>query len=129
MQFYYSKHPSKLLSFCVVIVAALLASACAVNTTDPFVPVDSEPYTDMMLLQSALVYPPEAKRLGVQGKVSIRVLVNKKGIAQKYIVETTDSPLFVDEAVRLVMNAVYMPALYHKQPIDCWVLIPIVFKL
>ena len=90
MQFYHSKYPSKLLLI-VVIAMAFLGVACAVSTTDGktsspdsdpylFVPVDNEPYTDMMLLQSALIYPSEAKRLGIQGKVYIRVLVNKKGI-------------------------------------------------
>jgi TonB family protein len=128
----------RLLLFCVVIMGIFATSACSISITDSkydtpdaydFVPVEKEPYIDLKLLQAAILYPPEARRLGIEGKVNVRVLVGKTGIPKNYLVESTDSPLLIAEAVRVVMNATFSPAIQNNQPIDCWVSIPIIFKL
>lgn len=121
-------------------MAIVLCSACSLSIVggekdDPiprpydFVPLEKEPYTDLAALQASIVYPPEAKRLGVEGEVNIRVLVSKKGIPINYLIEYTDSSLLVPEALRLVMSAVFTPAIQNNQPIDCWTSISVVFKL
>jgi TonB family protein len=113
-------------------------SACSIRIVDmqqdlsgpyDFIPVDKEPYIDLKILYSAINYPPEARRLGIEGRVNVRVLVGKNGIPKSYIVESADSPLLIAEAVRLVMNATFTPATQNGQIIDCWVSIPIIFKL
>jgi TonB family protein len=113
-------------------------SACSISITDvkhdtpdayDFVPVEKEPYIDLKLLQAAIIYPSEARRLGIEGKVNVRVLIGKSGIPKNYVVESADSPLLIAEAVRVVMNATYSPAIQNNQPIDCWVSISVVFKL
>ncbi|MBL7993460.1 MAG: energy transducer TonB, partial [Candidatus Kapabacteria bacterium] len=45
------------------------------------------------------------------------------------IVESTDSDLLNDAAIKAVMSSVFTPAIQNNQPIDCWVSIPIVFRL
>jgi protein TonB len=94
-----------------------------------FVPVEKEPYIDIKELQRKVVYPELAKRAGIEGKVNIRVLVGKNGIPKKNIIESTDSDLLNDAAVKAVMSSVFTPAIQNNQPIDCWVSIPIVFRL
>jgi protein TonB len=94
-----------------------------------FVPVEKEPYIDIKELQRKVVYPDLAKRAGIEGKVSIRVLVGKNGMPKKHIVESTDSDLLNDAAIKAVMTSQFTPAIQNNQPIDCWVSIPIVFRL
>ncbi len=94
-----------------------------------FVPVEKEPYIDIKDLQKKVVYPDLAKRAGIEGKVNIRVLVGKNGVPKKHIIESSDSDLLNDAAVRAVMSSVFTPAIQNNQPIDCWVSIPIVFRL
>jgi protein TonB len=123
-------------------MAVFTVSACSISITDGkqslptpdpngsiFVPVEKEPYIDIKALQSSIIYPSEALRLRVEGKVNIAVLVEKSGIPKNYIVESADSPLLIAEAVRVVMNATYSPAIQNGQPIACWVSLPIIFKL
>lgn len=94
-----------------------------------FVPVEKEPYIDIKDLQRKVVYPDLAKRAGIEGKVNIRVLVGKNGVPKKHIIESTDSDLLNDAAIKAVMSSVFTPAIQNNQPIDCWVSIPIVFRL
>ena len=94
-----------------------------------FVPVEKEPYIDIKELQKKVTYPDLAKRAGIEGKVNIRVLVGKNGVPKKHIIESSDSDLLNDAAVRAVMSSVFTPAIQNNQPIDCWVSIPIVFRL
>jgi protein TonB len=94
-----------------------------------FVPVEKEPYIDIKELQRKVVYPELAKRAGIEGKVNIRVLVGKNGVPKKNLIESTDSELLNDAAVKAVMSSVFTPAIQNNQPIDCWVSIPIVFRL
>ncbi len=94
-----------------------------------FIPVEKEPYIDIKDLQRKVVYPELAKRAGIEGKVNIRVLVGKNGVPKKHIIESSDSDLLNDAAIKATMSSVFTPAIQNNQPIDCWVSIPIVFKL
>ncbi len=94
-----------------------------------FYPNEKEPYIDIKDLQKKVVYPELAKRAGIEGKVNIRVLVGKNGIPKKHIIESSDSDLLNDAAIKATMSSVFTPAIQNNQPIDCWVSIPIVFKL
>ena len=94
-----------------------------------FIPVEKEPYVDIRELQKKVVYPDMAKRAGIEGKVNIRVLVGKNGVPKKHLVESSDSELLNDAAIKAVMSSVFTPAIQNNQPIDCWVSIPIVFRL
>lgn len=94
-----------------------------------FIPVEKEPYIDIKELQKKVVYPELAKRAGIEGRVTIRVLVGKNGVPKKHLLESTDSELLNDAAIKAIMSSVFTPAIQNNQPIDCWVSIPVVFKL
>ncbi len=96
---------------------------------DEFVAVEKEPNVDLAQLQKNVEYPEMAKRAGVEGKVSIRVLVSKTGKPKKTIIESSDSDLLNDAATKAVMKTSFTPAIQNGSPIDCWVSIPIVFRL
>lgn len=94
-----------------------------------FIPVEKEPYIDIKELQKKVSYPELAKRAGIEGRVTIRVLVGKNGVPKKHLLESTDSELLNDAAIKAIMSSVFTPAIQNNQPIDCWVSIPVVFKL
>ncbi len=96
---------------------------------DEFIPVEKEPETDIGSLQKLVVYPDLARRAGVEGKVLVRVLVDKTGKVKKTRVDYSDNELLNDAAVKAVSQAVFTPAIQNKQPVQCWVTVPITFKL
>lgn len=98
-------------------------------TVDETIAVNKQPYVDGVLIQSNLVYPELAKKAGIEGKVTLRVLIRKNGKAKKFIVETTDSELFNKSAGDAVMKSQFLPALQNGKPIACWLSVPISFKI
>ncbi len=96
---------------------------------DEFVPVEKEPSIDLKELQKKIKYPEIARRAGIEGKVLIRVLVDKNGKPQKARVEYTDNDVLNDAAKDAVMSSVFTPAIQNDRPIMCWVTIPVTFRL
>lgn len=93
------------------------------------IPVEREPFLDIRDLQKLVVYPEVAKRAGIEGRVFVRVLVGKNGVPKKHIIEGSDSDLLSASAAKAVMSAVFTPAIQNNKPVECWVSIPIVFRL
>ena len=96
---------------------------------DDFTPVDKEPRADIALLQKSIVYPLEARRLGIQGNVIIRILISKTGKLLNSVIQTSDSELLNQGALDALKSTKFLPATQHGQKICCWVSIPISFKL
>ncbi len=96
---------------------------------DEFIPVEKEPATDMTELQKRVVYPQMAIKQNIEGKVVIRVLVGKDGKPRKYIIDQSVSTSLDEAAAKTVMSSVFTPAIQNNTPVDCWVSIPVIFKL
>ena len=94
-----------------------------------FMAVDKEPYIDIAELQKRIIYPDIARRAGIEGTVNIRVLIDKKGNPKKYIIEATDSDLLNKAAADAVMSSRFTPAIQGNTPLDCWISIPINFRM
>ncbi|MBI5325589.1 MAG: energy transducer TonB [Ignavibacteriae bacterium] len=94
-----------------------------------FVAVEKEPYIDLAELQRKIVYPEMARRAGVEGKVTVRVYVNKDGRPSKTIIEASDNELLNDAARSAIMKSVFTPAIQNGSPVALWVSIPINFRL
>lgn len=94
-----------------------------------FLSVEKEPYVDLAEIQKKIVYPEIARRAGIEGKVTIRVLVSKTGKPKRSIIESSDSELLNSSATTAVMTTTFTPAILANQPIDCWVSIPIIFRM
>lgn len=75
-------------------------------------------------------YPSRSRRLGEQGRVVLRVLVNAGGGADKLQVHESSGHTRLDNAARdTVRRWRFVPAKRGATPIPAWVLIPISFSL
>jgi TonB family protein len=90
-----------------------------------FVAVEQEP---ALVSIAQPVYPDVAKKAGIEGTVTMRVLVGKDGKVKNamYI----DGPeALKDAADTCARTAVFRPALQDHKPVEVWVMVPVTFKL
>lgn len=75
-------------------------------------------------------YPPIARRNGEQGTVTLRVLVSREGLPTRISVEKTSGSRHLDAAaLETVQTWRFVPARSGTEPVEAWVLVPIVFRL
>ena len=103
----------------ILIVYCLLLIACPARR-DVVVPV---------LLDYDLYYPDEARRQGIEGTVSVRVLINRSGRPEEVVVVRSSGSYLLDSAaVRTAKTFVFSPAILGEEVKRTWVLVPIEFK-
>lgn len=75
-------------------------------------------------------YPQFSRRLGEQGRVILRVLVNPRGTADEVQVRTSSGHGRLDDSAReTVRRWKFVPAKRGSEPVAAWVLVPISFRL
>lgn len=75
-------------------------------------------------------YPLVARRNGEQGTVTLKVRVTREGIAASVAVEKTSGSAHLDDAaLETVRTWRFVPARQGSQPVEAWVLVPVVFRL
>lgn len=75
-------------------------------------------------------YPLASKRLGEQGKVTLRLLIDEKGRAERAEVQQSSGYQRLDEAARTaVLRASFKPHLEDGRPVPVYVTVPISFSL
>lgn len=75
-------------------------------------------------------YPPLSRRMGEEGKVILRVSVNPQGSADSVELRTSSGSQRLDDAaVNTVKRWKFIPAKRGVEPVQSWVLVPIIFKL
>lgn len=75
-------------------------------------------------------YPPIARRNGEQGTVTLRVLVTQEGVPARVNIEQTSGSRHLDTAaLEAVKTWRFVPARRGAEPVEAWVLVPIVFRL
>jgi protein TonB len=78
----------------------------------------------------APAYPSLSRRMGEQGKVLLRVLVNANGTADRVEIKSSSGfPRLDSAALETVKRWRFVPARQGDQPVAAWVLIPISFTL
>lgn len=76
------------------------------------------------------VYPPLDARMGNEGTVTLRVLINEKGRAEKVEIQKSSGSLRMDDAARdAVMRALFKPYLEDGKPAPAFAIVPINFTL
>lgn len=76
------------------------------------------------------VYPPLDARMGNEGTVTLRVLINEKGKADRVEVQKSSGSLRMDDAARdAVMRALFKPYLEDGRPAPAYAIVPINFTL
>lgn len=82
------------------------------------------------ILPPQTVYPQMSKRMGEQGKVVLRILVNEKGHPDQVQVQTSSGFARLDEAGRQAgMRAVFKPRFEDGRPVAVYVIVPVNFQL
>jgi protein TonB len=78
----------------------------------------------------APAYPRAARRNGEQGTVTLRVLVSADGGPSRVEVERSSGSNALDAAaLEAVKNWRFAPATRAGEPVDGWVIVPVVFRL
>ena len=100
------------------------------NNNDPgmndYVQVEKFPE---MIESAKPVYPEEAKKNKITGKVFVKILIDKTGMPTKAIVIKSDSDLFNQSAVDASMKSKFTPAINKGEAIAVWVVLPYKYQL
>ncbi|MCK9425011.1 MAG: energy transducer TonB [Ignavibacteriaceae bacterium] len=82
-----------------------------------------------MVNQINPVYPEEAKKNGIEGRVFVKVLIGKKGEPKRVVVIKSDNDIFNQSAIEAAMKYTFTPALKGGNPVAVWVVMPFKFEL
>lgn len=91
-----------------------------------FVPVEKEP---QVIKQVRPGYPELAQKAGIEGRVILKIWVDKDGKPHKAVVMKSDAEIFNKAAIEAAMQYRFTPAIMNHGPVAVWVVIPFTFKL
>ncbi|MEM0997869.1 MAG: energy transducer TonB [Bacteroidota bacterium] len=95
-----------------------------------FVLLEKEPApVNMDDLRRMIGYPAMAKEAEIEGKVILRVQVDKNGRYVKHIVIKDPHPILTKAVTDKIRNLSFTPGIQAGKPIKVWVTIPFDFKL
>lgn len=75
------------------------------------------------------VYPEEAKKNGIEGRVFVKMLVGKEGVPKRAVVVKSDNEIFNQSAIEAAMKYTFTPAMQGGKPVAVWVVMPFKFEL
>ena len=77
------------------------------------------------------IYPPLAQRAGIEGKVWLKVLIDREGNVRDVIIvkDSGANAGFEEAAIEAAKQTVWKPAISNGQPIALWVTYAVHFKL
>ena len=90
-----------------------------------FVPFDELP---VLLSVQPPVYPDMVREAGIDGTVTVQVLVGKDGRVKQAQAIDGPEPLRAS-GVASAKSAIFKPALQGTSPVEVWVMVPITFQL
>ena len=93
---------------------------------DEFIPVEKMPD---LVNQVNPVYPEEAKKNGIEGRVWVKALVSKEGNVKKAVAVKSDNEIFNQAAIEAAMKYRFTPAMQSGKPVAVWVVMPFKFEL
>ena len=106
------------------------APVAAAPTAPPPGPVVPPNFNAAYLNNPPPAYPTLSRRVGQQGKVVLRVLVNAAGNPDKVEIRTSSGfDRLDDAALDAVRRWRFVPARQGEAPVAAWVLVPIIFTL
>ncbi len=91
-----------------------------------FVPVDKEP---QIIKEAKPSYPEVAQKAGIEGRVIVKIWVNKEGEPRQAVVVKSDAEIFNRPVVEAAMKYRFTPAMLDNKPVGVWVVVPFTFKL
>ena len=91
-----------------------------------FVAVEKEP---QIVKKVEPKYPELAMRAGLEGKVWVKIWVDKEGKVKQVVVLKSDAEIFNEPAVEAAKQFLFTPAYMNNGPVSVWVSVPFKFKL
>ena len=91
-----------------------------------FVPYEKEP---QIVKKVEPKYPDLAMRAGLEGKVIVKIWVDKEGKVKQVVVLKSDAEIFNEPSVEAAKQFVFTPAYMNNGPVAVWVSFPFRFKL
>lgn len=91
-----------------------------------FVPYEKEP---QIVKKVEPKYPELAMRAGLEGKVIVKIWVDKEGKVKQVVVLKSDAEIFDQPAIDAAKQFVFTPAYMNNGPVAVWVSFPFRFKL
>jgi periplasmic protein TonB len=92
----------------------------------PFVAIESAPE---FIHREPAVYPEIAKKMGIQGRVTVEVTIDAQGKPIQARVVKSASDVFNEAAVEAVMKYTFKPAMMSTGPVATKIMIPIDFRM
>jgi len=94
-------------------------------------PADFAPFekAPQIIKSVRAVYPEEARKAGLEGKVWVKIWVDKTGKPKQVVIQKSAAEIFDQAAIDAARQFVFTPAVLNGAPTDVWVLIPFDFKL
>ena len=92
----------------------------------PFVAIESQPE---LLRREPAVYPEIAKKMGLQGRVTVEVTIDAQGKPIQAKVVKSASDIFNEAAIEAVMKYSFKPAMMSTGPVTAKIMIPIDFRM
>ena len=92
----------------------------------PFVAIESQPE---LIRREAAVYPEIAKKMGLQGRVTVEVTIDAQGKPIQARVVKSASDVFNESAIEAVMKYTFKPAMMSTGPVTAKIMIPIDFRM
>jgi protein TonB len=95
-----------------------------------FVPVDKQPVpVNLNEIRRQIKYPSLAKEGNIQGKVLIKILIDKEGNPVKHHVVRSPHDLLAEACVNQIYKLKFTPGIQSQKPVKVWVQIPFDFKI
>lgn len=91
-----------------------------------FVAVEKEP---VVVRKVEPKYPELAMRAGLEGKVWVKIWVDKEGKVKQVLVQKSDAEIFNEAALNAAKQFLFTPAYMNNGPVSVWVSVPFKFKL
>jgi|WetSurMetagenome_2_1015567.scaffolds.fasta_scaffold35137_1 periplasmic protein TonB len=91
-----------------------------------YTPVEKEPN---IIKRVEPKYPELAMRAGLEGKVYVKIWVDKEGKPKKVVVLKSDAEIFEAPAVEAAQQFLFTPAYMNNGPVAVWVSVPFKFRL
>jgi len=102
------------------------------NQSEDDLPMDKFVEVEIMpdiINQVNPVYPEEAKKNGIEGRVWVKALVSKEGNVKKAVAVKSDNEIFNQAAIEAAMKYRFTPAMQSGKPVAVWVVMPFKFEL
>ncbi|MFN0156790.1 MAG: energy transducer TonB [Bacteroidota bacterium] len=107
------------------------------GTSDVFCEIEEPPEVyvpgvekyPQVVTRATPVYPPVALRAGLEGKVWVKIWVNKEGRVRDVVLVRSDNDIFTQAALEAARQFLFTPAYVSTGPVAVWVSVPFHFKL